>query len=140
MLHFLATNITYTINNVKFSLKTRATNAVPMLVSQGPSFYLKNLVKKGHNSKNIAFQSYVLSTAISTCYDEQVFQVWCWQLWYFWPMGYISFCMTIPSDHNSSTSKQKSKQWHLNKKKHWALIDSLPKDVMIIFSQTQQSQ
>ena len=30
--------------------------AVPKLVCQGPSFYLNYLVKKGHNSKTIAFR------------------------------------------------------------------------------------
>ena len=29
---------------------------VPTLVFQGPSFYLKFLVKKGHNSTNMAFR------------------------------------------------------------------------------------
>ena len=33
-----------------------ATQAVPTLVSQGPSFYLKFSFKKGHNSKTIAFR------------------------------------------------------------------------------------
>ena len=41
---------------------TRAPNAVPTLVCQGPSFYLKFLVKKGHNSKNISFR--VISLAL----------------------------------------------------------------------------
>ena len=35
--------------------KSRALHAVPTLVCQRPSFYLKCLVKKGHNSKNIVY-------------------------------------------------------------------------------------
>ena len=31
-------------------------HAVPTLVCRGPSFYLKFLAKKGHNSKSIAFR------------------------------------------------------------------------------------
>ena len=31
-------------------------HAVPMLIYQGPSFYLKSLGKKGHYSKKIAFR------------------------------------------------------------------------------------
>ena len=32
-------------------VKTRAPHVVPMLICQGPSFYLKCLVEKGHNLK-----------------------------------------------------------------------------------------
>ena len=35
---------------------SRALHAVSTLVCQGPSFYLKLLVKKGHNSKTTAFR------------------------------------------------------------------------------------
>ena len=41
---------------------TRAPHAVPTLACQGPSFYLKSLVKMGHNSINIAFR--VMSLAL----------------------------------------------------------------------------
>ena len=35
---------------------TRAPDKVPTLVRQGPLFYFKYLVEKGHNSKNIAYR------------------------------------------------------------------------------------
>ena len=42
------------------SRETGAPHAVPTLVYQVPSFYLKSLVKKGHNSKNTAFRVMLL--------------------------------------------------------------------------------
>ena len=36
--------------------ETRALHAVPTLLCQGSSFYLKYLGKKGHNSNNITFR------------------------------------------------------------------------------------
>ena len=41
---------------VGINYNQRASHAVPMIVSQGPLFYSKFLVKKGHNSKSIAFR------------------------------------------------------------------------------------
>ena len=49
--------------------KTSAPHAVPTLVCQLQSFYLKILVKKVHNSESYS----CLETA--PCHDEQVFQV-----------------------------------------------------------------
>ena len=49
------------MKNLVIALKclTRAPHEVLTLVCQGPSLYLKHLVKKGHNSKTIAcFQNY----------------------------------------------------------------------------------
>ena len=43
-------------NQMGSVLNTRALHAVPMLVCKGPSFYLKIYVKKGHNSKTLAFR------------------------------------------------------------------------------------
>ena len=44
------------ISERKSERTTKAPHAVPILVCQGPSFYLQFLVKKGHNSTNIAFR------------------------------------------------------------------------------------
>ena len=41
-------------------IKHRVPHVIPMLVCQGPSFYLNLLVKKGHNSKNIAYRVMLL--------------------------------------------------------------------------------
>ena len=68
------------MNAVSKSLKkTRALCAVPLLVCQGPSLYLKCLVKKGHNSKTIALKVMPLCHATASYHDEQVhvFTVWC---------------------------------------------------------------
>ena len=43
---------------------TKVPHAVPTLICQGASLYLKFLVKKGHNSKSIAFKSYVPCSCI----------------------------------------------------------------------------
>ena len=104
----------------KLELKTRAPHAIPTLVCQGQSFYLKYLVKKGHNSRILqeySFQSYATGLATTTCNDELVFQVWCWYLNTFWVKGYIRVFARRrqqqrrrSSNHNSSTfsSKQTS--------------------------------
>ena len=53
--------------HTKYNFKTRESHAVPMLVCQGPSFYLKILVKKGVLLQNYSFQSYAPCPA----------KVWC---------------------------------------------------------------
>ena len=42
-----------------------------------PSFFLKYLVQKRHNSKNIAFRVMSLVLQLQLCHEEQVFKVWC---------------------------------------------------------------
>ena len=64
----------------KLKVPQLTVDAVPTLVCQGPSFYLKFLVKTGHNSKTIAsysIQSYAHGHATAPCHDEQVFQIKC---------------------------------------------------------------
>ena len=52
---------------------TRALHEVPKLICQWPLFYLKFLIRKGHNSKTIAFKVIPLVLQLPPCHDEEVF-------------------------------------------------------------------
>ena len=91
-------------------INNKSTACSTMLICQGPSFYLKLLVKKGHNSKNIAFRVMLLVLQQHLVMMSKYFQGW-WSDTFntFWVKSYITVLMMMTSsDHKNSTfcSKQ----------------------------------
>ena len=85
---FIKTQSNYLSN---YKGKSRAPHAVPTLVFQGPSFYLKCVVKRGITQK-YSFQSYDPCLSNAHCHYEQVLHVWCCYLLYFLINGiHLSF-------------------------------------------------
>ena len=64
---------------------------VRMLVCQGPSFYLKFLVKKGHNSKTMAFRFMPLALQLHLVIMSKYSKFGVDTFNTFWVMIYINF-------------------------------------------------
>ena len=72
-----------TCMNPNFTLWSRGTNAH----LSGTIILLKKLSYEGASLQNYSVQSYAPCLATESCQDEQLYQVWCWYLYYFLKNG-----------------------------------------------------
>ena len=93
------------LRNEWYKIKTRALHAVSTLICYGPSFFIKSLVKIGHNSRNIAFiviplvlQLHLVMLSKYSKFGFDTFNT-------FWVMGYMKLFLYDNDDKDDLVIK-----------------------------------